>query len=102
MFKYNTTFAAQYPHKPSPNTVKKNIETEKISGTYKSRIERKPILKNENPEIAISGCFIAYPVLSLRQVESEFRISKEAIRRISKNTEPVFILHRTEFERNPF
>ncbi|XP_071054645.1 uncharacterized protein [Onthophagus taurus] len=81
------TFAARYPQKrkPSPNTLKQIIYNFKTHGSVKGKVlKKKPIVDNENVEIAVLGYFNAYPTISLRQVSKESGLSKSSIHRILK------------------
>lgn len=79
------TFAIRYPQKqkPSVNTVRRIIEHFKTFGSVKTRVRRrKPVVDDENIEIAVLGYFAAYPTISTRQVALESGLSKTSILRI--------------------
>lgn len=78
-------FANRYPEKqkPSPNSIKRIMENFKNFGTVKATSHKiKPIVNDENIEIAILGYFAAYPMTSLRPVALQTGISKSSIQRI--------------------
>ncbi|KAJ8939687.1 hypothetical protein NQ318_011734 [Aromia moschata] len=79
------TFATRYPQKmkPAPNTFKHIIENFKNFGSVKPGVHRnRPVVDNENIEIAILGYFSAYPTISTRQVALESGISRTTVLRI--------------------
>lgn len=79
------TFATRYPHKqkPTPKTVKRIMANFKNFGSVKAEIHRpKPVVNNENIEIAILGYFAANPSLSSRQAALESGISATSVLRI--------------------
>ena len=60
------TFATRYPEKqkPSPSAVKRIIKNCKEFGSVKAKVDRKkPVVNNENSEIAILGYFAAHQEL---------------------------------------
>lgn len=79
------TFAIRYPQKQKPSrwAVKQIIENFKNFGSVKVIVQRnKPVVNNENIEIAILGYFAAYPTMSVRQAALESGLSKSTIHRI--------------------